>query len=107
MLAPNADRGDGYSNTEFFSTFNLNMSDAISGTNVGVQEIAELMARIHAQQHPHTTAPFLSRAEACSQARLLVMQYVPESFEGICSILKSLMLGLAQAAWSNRTLIWG
>jgi hypothetical protein len=35
------------------------------------------------------------------------LQYVPESFEGICSILKSLMLGLAQAAWSNRALVWG
>jgi hypothetical protein len=100
MLDPNIERSDGFSNTEFFSTFNLNMTEAITGVNTGVQEIALLMARLHAQQHPQTAHPFSSRAEACSRARLLVMQYVPESFEGTFSILKSLMLALAQA-WSG------
>ncbi len=107
MLDPNAERSDGFSNTEFFSTFNLNMTEAITGANTGVQEIAHVMARLHAQQFPNTVSPYLSRAEACSHARLLVMRFVPESFEGIFSILKYLIHGLAQAAWSNRTFIWG
>lgn len=120
LRAPNVERGDGFSDTAFFSTLGLNMTRAITAPDGdGVRDVALLMARLHAQQHPQSAAPYESRAVACSKARLLVVQFVPESellprprillaapcnvrvpplagFEGLCSILKTLMLGLGQ-----------
>lgn len=80
MRAPNTERGDGFSDTSFFSTLGLDMNRALTApAGDGVRDVALLMARLHAQQHPHTAAPYDSRAAACSKARLLVVQFVPES----------------------------
>lgn len=63
-----------------------------------VQRIRALMGAIHEQQHPPK--------ESCKTRRLLVMQY-SVSFEGAGSLLKFAAAALAQAAHSNRTLVWG
>ena len=130
LRAPNTERGDRFSDTSFFSTLGLDMNRALSAhAGDGVRDVALLMARLHAQQHPHTAAPYDSRAVACSKARLLVVQFVPESesearrhrrvlralaptrgsrlpvspgFEGLCSILKTLMLGMGQVGGACR-----
>ena len=57
-----------------------------------------LIQLVHIQQHPPK--------ESCKNQRLLVIQFI-NSFEGLGSILKLITLGLAEAAHSNRTLIWG
>lgn len=61
--------------------------------------VKRLLAALHMQQHPPK--------EECRNRRLIVTQYSPKSFEGIGSILKLLVHGLAEAAHANRTLIWG
>ena len=60
--------------------------------------VKKIISLIHSQQHPPK--------ETCKHRRLLVTQFA-DSFEGLGSILKLVMLGLAEAAHSNRTLIWG
>ena len=57
------------------------------------------MLALHAQQHPS--------AASCTTRRLLLTQFDAKSFEGIGSLLKQVMLGLAEAAYANRTLVWG
>ena len=64
-----------------------------------VAVVRELVARLHNQQFPPP--------ESCAHRRLLVTQFALDSLEGIGSILKLLMIGLAQAAYGNRTLVWG
>ena len=61
--------------------------------------IADILRAIHAQQHPDPAT--------CATRRLLLVQFDTKSFEGIGSNLKLMSLGLAEAAYSNRTLIWG
>ena len=65
----------------------------------GLALIRRLTRALHQQQHPPK--------ESCKSRRLLVTQFSPKSFEGIGSIVKSLVHGLAVAAHANRTLIWG
>jgi hypothetical protein len=60
--------------------------------------VQQMLAQLHAQQHPPK--------EECKTRRLLVTQFA-NSFEGLGSILKLVLLGLAEAAHENRTLIWG
>lgn len=43
----------------------------------------------------------------CSKRRLLVYHSYGNNFEGTGSILKSIMIGLAEAMHANRTLVWG
>ena len=57
-----------------------------------------MLQQLHVQQHPPKAA--------CRNQRLLVVQFI-NSFEGLGSILKLVTLGLAEAAHSNRTLIFG
>ena len=57
-----------------------------------------MMKKLHEQQHPSK--------ESCQHRRLLVTQF-EQVFEGFGSIMKVVMLGLAEAAHSNRTLVWG
>ena len=45
--------------------------------------------------------------ESCKEKRLLILHYSEYEFEGTGSILKWIMIGLAEALHSNRTLIWG
>ena len=63
------------------------------------KHIRELIRAIHKQQYPPK--------KSCKSKRLLVTQFSAKSFEGIGSILKIIMMGMAEAAYSNRTLIWG
>lgn len=94
----------------------------------GVADVEHLLSVLHAQQYP-------TRA-SCSSVRLLMVQYQQGSLEGVGSLLKLVALGLAgkssgglhrgpmlrwphhtyaallpplspEAAYSNRTLIWG
>lgn len=65
----------------------------------GLDDVRLLLRMLHAQQHPPKPL--------CATTRLLVVQFAHESFEGLGSILKLVALGLAQAAFSNRTLVWG
>lgn len=62
-------------------------------------DMMNMLKALHTQQHPpkHT----------CKSRRLLVTQFAAKSFEGIGSILKMVMMGLAESAHANRTLIWG
>lgn len=61
--------------------------------------IRDVMEVIHAKQHPSP--------ENCKSKRLLAVQMSSTSFEGTGSILKQVMISLAVAMHSNRTLIWG
>jgi glycosyltransferase involved in cell wall biosynthesis len=54
---------------------------------------------LHAQQHP-------PRSE-CRSRRLLLVQNPARHFEGLASSMNQVVVGLAQAAHGNRTLIWG
>lgn len=62
------------------------------------QRIRKIMDAIHKQQHPPRST--------CKSRRLLIVQF-SHTMEGIGSLLKHLTAGLAEAAHSNRTLIWG
>ena len=57
-----------------------------------------MVKKLYEQQHPSK--------ESCQHRRLLVTQF-EQVFEGLGSIMKVVMLGLAEAAHSNRTLVWG
>ena len=61
--------------------------------------VKQIIKAIHLHQHPPKSS--------CRSRRLLVTQFAPKNFEGIGSILKGIMLGFAEAIYSNRTLIWG
>jgi hypothetical protein len=80
---------------------NAYLLDELSQLSEGSEfhAMEEIMAAIHAQQHPDK--------QTCKSRRLLVTQFAVTNFEGIGSMLKQVMLGLAEAAYSNRTLIWG
>ena len=67
-------------------------------TSEGSKDMQRLLDLLHAQQHPPK--------EQCGSRRLLIVQFI-NSFEGLGSILKLVTLGLAEAAHSNRTLIFG
>jgi hypothetical protein len=62
------------------------------------ERIRDIMDAIHQQQHPPKST--------CKSRRLLVVQF-SQTMEGIGSLLKLLTAGLAEAAHSNRTLVWG
>lgn len=65
----------------------------------GATAVGDILRALHAQQHPPRAS--------CGSRRLLVTQFAPTSFEGIGSLLKQVVLGLAEAAYANRTLVWG
>ena len=67
-------------------------------TSPAIQAVKLLLQQLHVQQHPPKAA--------CRNQRLLIVQFI-NSFEGLGSILKLVTLGLAEAAHSNRTLIFG
>jgi hypothetical protein len=69
------------------------------GTTEATERVAQMLAAIAVLQHPPV--------ETCRQRRLLVLQFPSSSFEGMGSILKQIMLGLGEAAYSNRTVVWG
>jgi hypothetical protein len=78
------------------------LMDRMLHSNADKDEVAammEIMDALHAQQHPIK--------ESCATRRLLVMQVPVRRFEGLGSFLKGIILGLAEAAYENRTLIWG
>ena len=60
--------------------------------------VKTIMRQLHRQQNPPK--------ETCKHRRILVTQFA-NSFEGMGSILKLVLLGLAEAAHENRTLVWG
>lgn len=70
-------------------------ADADSGPR-GVDAVLDLL---RAQQFPDPAT--------CSTRRLLLLQFSATTFEGIGSIVKTIVHGLAEAAHSNRTLVWG
>lgn len=59
----------------------------------------KIMKYLQDQQHPPK--------ESCKSRRLLMTQFIQGNFEGLGSIIKVIMMGIAEAAHSNRTLIWG
>eukprot|EP01038_Epipyxis_sp_PR26KG_P007219 gene7219-9850_t len=63
------------------------------------QFIQDIMKIIHLQQH-------IPKVE-CKSRRLLIVQMSSTSFEGTGSVLKQVLMSLAIAMHSNRTLIWG
>jgi hypothetical protein len=65
----------------------------------GLRHLHTLIGLLHAQQHPPKTT--------CASQRLLVLQAPVPPSEGIGSILLTVAMGLAEAAYSNRTLVWG
>ena len=67
-------------------------------SSVDVQFVKLMVQKLHEQQHPPK--------ESCRHRRLLVTQF-EQVFEGFGSIMKVVLLGLAEAAHSNRTLVWG
>jgi len=69
-----------------------------NSTSAGAPDIQRLLDLLHEQQHPPK--------QQCGSRRLLIVQFI-NSFEGLGSILKLVTLGLAEAAHSNRTLIFG
>ena len=71
------------------------LANATSPDTVWVRTI---MAKLHEQQHPPKAT--------CRHRRLLVTQF-EKVFEGLGSILKIVLLQLAEAAHANRTLVWG
>ena len=62
--------------------------------------IATLLHALHRQQHPP------SASEPCTSRRLLVTR-LDNKFEGLASVVLQIVMGLAEAAWSNRTLVFG
>jgi hypothetical protein len=70
-----------------------------SADDSDTRALRALLAALHAQQHPPKAA--------CRTSRLLLTQFSPKSFEGLGSIVKLLVHGLAEAAHANRTLVWG
>lgn len=75
-------------------------ADPVSPGHVGSAELVRKFAAvIYDQQNP--------KKHECKHRRLLAIQFSPKSFEGIGSILKLIALSLAEAAHSNRTLVWG
>jgi hypothetical protein len=75
------------------------LNDKALDNNKGVTFIKDIMEVIHARQHPPK--------EECKNRRFMVLQMSSTSFEGTGSVLKQVMIGLAIAMHSNRTLIWG
>lgn len=65
----------------------------------GVRYVDSLVRLIHARQHPPQTE--------CRSTRLLLIKSPEISFEGLGSVLSLITLGLAEAMYSNRTLVWG
>lgn len=75
-------------------------ADPASPGHAGSAELVrKFAAALYDQQNP--------KKHECKHRRLLAIQFSPKSFEGIGSILKLIALSLAEAAHSNRTLVWG
>jgi hypothetical protein len=68
-------------------------------TNPRISFMNKVVKMLHAMQHP--------LPKRCRQRKLLVLQMRGTSFEGTGSLLKQVLLGIAVAAHSNRTLVWG
>jgi hypothetical protein len=71
----------------------------LNDSSVDSVQIKKLMKYLHDHQHPPK--------ESCKSRRLLITQFIQGNFEGLGSIIKVIMMGLSEAAHSNRTLIWG
>jgi hypothetical protein len=69
-----------------------------NATSPDVAWVQKILAKLHEQQHPPK--------ETCRHRRLLVTQF-EKVFEGLGSIMKIVLLQLAEAAHANRTLVWG
>ena len=66
-----------------------------------IKDISQyVQSLIYHQQNP------ISKFE-CTQTRLLVIDTINTKFEGIGTIMKKVIVGLAEAFHSNRTLVWG
>lgn len=65
----------------------------------GLQAARHYFRLIHASQSPDVPD--------CRRRRLLLTQFPDDSYEGTGSVLSSLVISLAEAFYSNRTLIWG
>ena len=70
-----------------------------SAASDGQRIVQQLLRLLHARQHPPP--------EQCSQTRLLVLQMRVTGLEGVGSLLKHVVYGLAHAVHTNRTLVWG
>ena len=65
----------------------------------GLRDAQHMFRLIYANQNP--------RPRLCGQTRLLLTQFPDDSYEGLGSVLSLLVISLAEALYSNRTLVWG
>lgn len=70
-----------------------------SADPAGQLYVQTLLRLLHARQHPPQSE--------CRSTRLLLVKSPEISYEGLGSVLSLLALGLAEAMYSNRTLVWG
>lgn len=64
----------------------------------GLRRVRTLLRMLALQQHPPK--------HSCSSSRLLVLQF-PSSLEGLGSVIHTIVVALAEAMYSNRTVVWG
>lgn len=89
------------------ATFKYEDSDTVSNfylfnnktANSGQRVVRDIMRAIHAQQHPPK--------HECKTRRLLAIHLRTSTLEGLGSITKQIIVGLAVAMHSDRTLVWG
>lgn len=78
----------------------FNNNDKLNKNNMDdVIIMRKIFEAIYKQQNPIK--------ESCKTRRLLLTQFSQHSFEGIGSVLRMIQMGMAEAAFSNRTLIFG
>jgi hypothetical protein len=68
-------------------------------TDPRISFMNKIVRILHAIQHPPENQ--------CKHRKLMVLQMKGNSFEGTGSLLKQILLGIAIAAHSDRTLVWG
>jgi hypothetical protein len=71
----------------------------LNDSSIDSMQIKKIMKYLHDNQNPPK--------KSCKSRRLLITQFIQGNFEGLGSIIKVIMMGLSEAAHSNRTLIWG
>ena len=84
------------------SVFNAEIASSDSNRSAdaaGQLYVQTLLRLLHARQHPPQNE--------CRSTRLLLVKSPEISYEGLGSVLSLLTLGLAEAMYSNRTLVWG
>jgi hypothetical protein len=78
----------------------LNSNNKLNNNNMNdLIMMRKIFEAVYTQQNP--------KKESCKTRRLLLTQFSQHSFEGMGSILRMIQMGIAEAAFSNRTLIFG